>query len=99
MKVQIAILPNHEQPGMIETLLLGSVDEQPHFGYIDEFFANVQGKGVSIPSGPKRAKHVAQVYLATTPWVEKFAGMASYKGVWPFNHPVFSDLKKKIVTM
>ena len=99
VKIQVAILPSELLPGMIETLCLSSVEGQPHFGCITDFFTSVEGKGVAIPSGPVRAKHVAQVYLATTEWPQKMPGTAAYKKVWPFDHPAFEPLRMKLANM
>ena len=100
VKLQIAILPNDADPGMIETLLLSSVGTQPHFHCIEQFFDCVEAAGVAIPEGPVRAKHLAQAYLATTDDPQTFPGMvASYRHVWPFDHSAFDWLKAMLAGM
>jgi hypothetical protein len=90
----IFILPDNERAGMIETLCVDSIREDPVFSCVEQFFECVQKQGVELPSAPQDAKSYAQAYLATRTEVQLFSGLAAYRGYWPWDSAVFDDLKK-----
>ena len=60
----VQIVPRHDQPGMLETLLCQSFAEDPLTECIDNFFACLDERTVSIKR-PDKAR--ARVYLTTKP--------------------------------
>ena len=89
--VRVLILPDGEEPGMIETLLCRSVAEDAVMSCVDDFFECV----ADLPDVEIRNLHKAraQAYLATrqTPGVS--VGVAAQKGYWPLDHDAFSEVR------
>ena len=89
--VHVLILPDDEEPGMIETLLYRSVADTPVNSCIDEFFHCVGAlPGIDIRN-PDKAR--AQAYLATRPMPAVSVGVAAQKGYWPLDHAAFAGVR------
>ncbi len=93
VKVAIAILPDDNTAGMIETLCVRTVDSTPLFECVSQFLTCAEDKGAVLPQGPIRAKHQVQAYLATLPNPQMMPGLAAYKGAWPFSHAAFAAVR------
>ena len=89
--VHVLILPDGEEPGMLETLLCQSVADEPVNRCIDDFFGCV----ISLPGidirRPDKAR--AQVYLATRPSPQVSVGVAAQKGYWSLDHGAFAEVR------
>lgn len=98
VRTSIFILPDNANPGMIETLCMQAVKQEPNLaaagGCVDEFFLCLQRSGVAVPTDNRFAKHQAQAFLATRPEVQLFPGVAAYRGYWPWDSPAFDPLKQ-----
>ena len=94
VQTSVFILPDNEREGMIETLCVDSIRQDPVFSCVKQFFDCVARQGVELPSPPRDAKNYAQAYLATRKAVQLFPGLAAYRGYWPWDSPVFHDLKE-----
>lgn len=90
--VNFTLLPDESSSGMIETLMLRSVQEQPVLRCIDNFVTCAIERGATIPASPGRDKHLVQIYLATCNEVQLSPGIAASRGIWPFDHPAFEDI-------
>ena len=89
--VHVLILPDDEEPGMIETLLYRSVADTPVNSCIDEFFHCVGAlPGIDIRN-PDKAR--ARAYLATRPMPAVSVGVAAQKGYWPLDHAAFAGVR------
>ena len=93
MPVYVHIFPDGADPGMIETLCLRSIRDNTAYECIEAFIACAASKGMPIPDGFKRDKHLAQVYLAMQKEVQISPGKASHTGAWPFDHDAFRSLR------
>jgi hypothetical protein len=93
VQTSVFILPDNERPGMIETLCVESVRQDPVFACVEDFFECVETQGAGLPGGPQDAKNYAQAFLATRKAVQLFPGLAAYRRYWPWESPVFDDLK------
>lgn len=91
--VSTALIPNTQNPGMIESLMMQSVQGSTVIPCIDAFFNCAVSTGLEIPQGMNRDKHIAQVYMAAHDHVQMPPGIAASRGLWPFNHAAFDDLK------
>ena len=95
--VHLLILPDGEEPGMIETLLCKSVAEDAVMTCVDKFFECVD----DLPDVDIRKPHKAraQAYLATrrTPGVS--VGVAALKGYWPLDHEAFAGVRSFLTTL
>ena len=94
VQTSVFILPDNQREGMIETLCVDSIREDPVFSCVEQFFECVTRQGVELPSPPKDAKNYAQAYLATQPQVQLFPGLAAYRGYWPWGSRVLDELKE-----
>lgn len=93
VETSVFILPDNKRPGMIETLCIESVRQDPVFSCVEQFFQCVETQGVDLPGAPQDAKSYAQAFLATRKEVQLYPGIAAYRGYWPWDSPVFEDLK------
>jgi len=89
--VGIFIVPDNKADGMIETLCLRSVDNDPAFPCLDQFFECVKGRLKELPSNMHKAR--AQTFLATRKEVDYHVGRAADNGVWPFDHEAFAEVR------
>jgi len=89
-RVGVFILPDNTGDGMIETLCVRSVEEDPAFACLNIFFECVRERLGSLPSNIHKAR--AQAFLATRREVEYHVGRAADRGVWNFRHDVFEPL-------
>ncbi|MDP8240766.1 MAG: hypothetical protein P9X24_16890 [Candidatus Hatepunaea meridiana] len=94
--VTVMILPDENSTGMLENVCLKSVENNPEYSCIEDFFNCLTEKGVTIPDDKPKAEVLA--YLASNP--EKAAkfrigllGIAAQKGYWPWENRVFNPLK------
>lgn len=94
VQTSIYILPDDQNPGMIETLCVDAVRGDPVFPCVEDFFTCVEQAGASLPTDIRRAKNLAQAYLATRKDSQMFPGIAAYRGYWPWDNSVFDELKR-----
>ena len=87
--VTVLIWPSHDQPGMLETLLCQSFAEDPLTECIDNFFACLDERSVSIKR-PDKAR--ARVYLTTKPEAHVSVGVAAQKKYWNLEHAAFAPV-------
>jgi hypothetical protein len=93
VQTSVFILPDNKRRGMIETLCVDSIRQDPVFSCVEEFFQCAEGQGAGLPHAPRVAKNHAQAFLATREEVQLYPGIAAYRGYWPWKSPVFDDLK------
>lgn len=93
-RILIFILPNNREPGMLETSLLESVNDQPAMRCVDELFECVQRTGDPPPKNLEKAK--VSAYLATRAkgGKQKHIGESGGSGIWPFEARAFEPLCK-----
>lgn len=89
--VHVLILPDGEEPGMIETLLCRSVAEDAVMTCVNEFFECVGGLPDVDIRNPHKSR--AQAYLATRPTPGVSVGVAAKMGYWPFDHDAFAEVR------
>ena len=91
--VNVHILPDETNPGMLETLCMKSVEKTAVFPCVESFFECIAEKGIVLPEGIHRDKHRAQVYLATCSESQLYPGYAARKGIWPLSDPAYDAAK------
>lgn len=91
-KVSILILPDDDNPGMLETVLLESVEDQPAMRCVEKLFECVRGTGDPLPRNKNKAR--VSAYLATRieGGKQKHIGESAGSKVWPFEHAAFQPL-------
>lgn len=87
----IFILPDNEMNGMLETVCLSSVKEDPAMFCIDEYFRCLREKLEHLPKNIEKA-HL-QTFLASRQKVPKMLGIAAKQGIWPWDSLVFNSIK------
>ncbi|MGH7597070.1 MAG: DUF3226 domain-containing protein [bacterium] len=91
-KISVLIIPNAMTPGMLETLCLEAVTEDPAMACVREYFECVQLKKGLLPSNMFKAR--LHVYLASCSKPGLRLGEAADAGYWPWDNPIFDPLKQ-----
>jgi hypothetical protein len=89
-QVGVFIVPDNASPGMIETLCMQSVEDDPAVGCVREFFDCVADRAGRRPANIHKAR--AQAFLATLETVDYHVGRAADRGSWNFDHRAFGPL-------
>ena len=90
-RIAVLILPGGGAPGMLETVLCRSIEDEGANRCMDDFFCCVEElPGMAID---KPDKSRAFAYLATKPNAHHSVGVAAKAGVWDLDHAAFSDVK------
>jgi hypothetical protein len=82
--------------GMLESLLLKSVEERPEFSCLDAYFACVARYSLRDEFHPKAR---FRVWMASQDDYKDDAGKAAEKGYWPWESPAFDSLKKFLLAL
>ena len=93
-RIGVLILPDANTPGMLETLCLRSVADDPAMKCVDDYFNCVQEKLGFFPK--TKDKSQAQAFMASrfeTVWQ---LGEAAQKGYWQLDHTTFDHVKRFI---
>ncbi len=89
--VSVLILPEDDEPGMLETLLCRTLEGMKVNRCIDDFFECAEGlPDVSIDK-PDKARAFA--YLTTRPDPHHSVGVAAKNGVWDLDHQAFDEAR------
>ena len=88
--VTVFILPDNENPGMLETLLRKSFANTLEDRCVDAYIECLRETGIPVDRPDKARVHA---WLASRPDPHVSAGVAAQKGYWNFNHPAFDDLR------
>ncbi|NUM78095.1 hypothetical protein HUU40_27345 [candidate division KSB1 bacterium] len=91
LQVSVLILPRADQPGMLETICLEAVADQPVMKCVEEYFACIQKTGGSLPANLEKAK--VHAFLSSLERPHLTFGQSAEAGSWPFASPVFDPLK------
>jgi hypothetical protein len=94
-RVCVIVMPGGGTPGMLEDLCLKSVSSYSEMKCVDDFFQCLKIKGASFPK--KESKARVQVFLASREETMRHLGLAAEKGYWPWDSPVFSELKSLLL--
>ena len=89
--VSVAILPDNERPGMLETLLCRTFAGAAEDKCIDDYLACVGA--LSDVNIRRRDKARAHAWLAVKPEPNVSVGVAAKKGYWNFDHDAFAYLR------
>lgn len=91
-KVSVFILPDCENPGMLETLCLRTVSDDMAMVCVEEYFRCTQNQGLALPSNMPKAQ--VHAFLASKPHPGFLLGQAAHEGYWPWNHPAVDKIKQ-----
>lgn len=89
LKVNVFIMPDNRGPGILEDLLLKSVDQKPAMPCVNKYFTCLNGKDIN-PKNMSKAR--TQTYLAAQIKCGISIGVAASRGYWPFIQDDFGDI-------
>ena len=88
--VSVLILPGDNRPGMLETLLCESIEQNEAEACIEAYFHCLDAVGIEVKR-PDKAR--ARVYITTKPDAHVSVGVAAKKKYWPFEHQAFTHVR------
>lgn len=89
--VSVFILPDAETNGMLETVCLRSVEDDPAMFCIDKYFKCLDGRMGFLPKYMEKAR--VQAFLASRKKVPRMLGIAALQSIWPWDSPAFGNLE------
>ncbi|WP_028316921.1 DUF3226 domain-containing protein [Desulfatibacillum aliphaticivorans] len=89
-KIGVFILPDQVNPGMLETLCLRAVTDDPGYLCLDSFFDCFKDNGGEAPNNMEKAK--VQAFLATRKKPGRLIGQSADQGHWPWDNEAFSEI-------
>ena len=92
LRVSVLILPDDKTPGMLETICLWSVENNPAMKCIEQYFKCIKQRMSSLPKNMPKAQ--VQTFLASRPRPGLLLGQAARAGYWPWDSPVFNRVKQ-----
>ena len=92
-RVGVMLMPNDEEEGALEDLLLKSVEERPEAECVDAYFECLRKRGASVER--HESKRRVQAYIASHdgPSHVRLPGEAASASVWPWDSPAFNEVK------
>ena len=95
--VSVFVLPDCESPGMLETLCLSAIEDDPAMSCVDEFLRCLEETAFMPPRNPHKAR--AHAFLASRTRPELRVGEAAEAGHWQLDSPVFNPLKSFLLAL
>lgn len=95
--VSVFILPDCVNPGMLETLCLVSLEQDPAKLCVDDYFTCLSDRGVSPPGNLAKAR--LHALLSSRPNPECLLGQAAHAGYFPWSSPVFNTIKQFLMAL
>jgi hypothetical protein len=94
-KVTVHLLPGRKRSGVLETLCLEAVRDNPHYACVEAYFECLQTEGIAIPAH-KLAKAKAHAYLASCrdPVAGVGVGFKHSKDYWNLSSPVWDPARQ-----
>lgn len=91
-RVSVFILPDNKEPGMLETLCLAAVTDDPVMPCVETYLECVRQYAAAPPQNLPKAK--AQAFLASRERPGLRLGEAAHGGCWPWDAPTFAPMKQ-----
>ena len=96
-RVSVFILPNCESAGMLETLCLSAVQDDPATPCVEQYLQCLE-ETANMPSrNPDKAR--AHAFLASRARPELRVGEAAEAGHWQLDSPAFDPLKSFLLAL
>ncbi|AFZ53707.1 DUF3226 domain-containing protein [Cyanobacterium aponinum UTEX 3222] len=96
-KINIFILPDNQNSGMLETLCLKSLKNDISMNCVDKYFDCIRQKSDIFPKNIDKAK--IHAWLASREIPDKRLAEASEVGYFDFNNSAFDNLKEFIISL
>ena len=91
-QVSVFILPDNRGPGMLETLCLAAVADDPVMSCIETYLECVRQYAAAPPQNLPKA--TVQAFLASRERPGLRLGEAAHRGYWPWDDPTFALVKQ-----
>jgi hypothetical protein len=91
-QVSILILPDAVTPGMLESLCLAAVENDPAMQCVDAYFNCLKQQMAVSPRN--LTKSPLHAFLSSRPKSDLLVGEAASAGYFPWNHPAFDQVKQ-----
>jgi hypothetical protein len=91
-QVSVLILPDAAAPGMLESLCLAAVEKDPAMQCVDQYFNCLKQQKAGLPNNLTKAR--LHAFLSSRPKPDLLVGQAASTGYFPWNHPVFDQVKQ-----
>ena len=85
-------LPDCANPGMLETLCLEAVGDDPAVPCVQQYLACLEQRGLDPPGNLHKAR--LHAFLASRPRPQLLLGQAAHAGYWPWSSPAFDLVKE-----
>lgn len=89
--VSVYIMPDCENPGMLETLCLESVNNSLIISCIDQYFQCIENKNIHVPDNMFKARF--HTFLSAQEEPGLLLGEAAHRGYLPWDNPAFDSIK------
>ena len=96
-KVGVLILGDEEGTGMLESILLRTVQDRPQHKCVVAFMSCLEEIGVDVSR--RREKRLAHAYISGTGEPHISVGVAAMKRVWNLDHIALRDTRKFLVDL
>lgn len=90
--ISVFILPDCVSPGMLETVCLASVTDDPAMPCVEQYFECL--KGGRVPTLGSISKARVQAFLSSRPEPGLLLGQAAHGGYFPWQSGVFEPIKQ-----
>ena len=95
--VSVFILPDCRTPGMLETLCLDSVRNDPALQCVEEYSKCLVRSGFNL--GAKSDKAKLHTFLASRLQPDLLLGQAAHEGYFPWESPAFESIKAFLMAL
>lgn len=92
LSVSVFILPDCVSPGMLETVCLASVADDPAMPCVEQYFECLKGGRAPTPGNMSKAR--VQAYLSSRPEPGLLLGQTAHGGYFPWQSAVFEPIKQ-----
>ena len=96
-KVAVMILPDASTRGMLETVCLSAVENDPAMPCVREYLDCVAKAGSPHPSNTEKA--MLHAFLSSRPKPDLLVGQAACAGYFPWESPAFDTMKRLLKAM
>jgi len=96
-KVNVFIMPNNNQCGMLEDLCMESIKDTDIFHCVKSFIHCYENKIDKEKYNPAKAEILA--YLSTRTPIVNSLGIAAQQKVWDFSHACFNEIKNFLIEL
>lgn len=90
-QVSVLILPGAATPGMLESLCLAALENDPATQCVDDYFDCLKQQLAALPSNLTKAR--LHAFLSSRPKPDLLVGEAASAGYFPWDHPTFDQVK------